>query len=184
MHFRRKIALALTGAMLAVPALSSCGFNKATDRVYTPAAGVNDQDTNVDVLGAVIVSGQEGSGTFVASFANNVPDEEVTVESLAGAGGTTIQVESFEPIAVPAGGFVNLADEGGIPVTGSFSAGDFVPVTVSFSNGERATMKVPVVADEGDYEGLDGSASSSSSPSESPSDEESPTESPSASPSE
>jgi hypothetical protein len=55
---------------------------------------------------------------------------------------------------------------------------------VSFSNGERATMKVPVVADEGDYEGLDGSASSSSSPSESPSDEESPTESPSASPSE
>jgi hypothetical protein len=129
------------------------------------------------------VSGQEGSGTFIASFANNVPDEEVSVESLAGAGGTTIQVESFEPIAVPAGGFVNLADEGGIPVTGSFSAGDFVPVTVSFSNGERATMKVPVVADEGDYEGLDGSASSSS-PSESPSDEESPTESPSASPSE
>ena len=53
MHFRRKIALALTGAMLAVPALSSCGFNKATDRVYTPAAGVNDQDTKVDVLGAV-----------------------------------------------------------------------------------------------------------------------------------
>lgn len=183
MHFRRKIALALTGAVLAVPALSSCGFDYATDRVYTPAVGVNDQDTKVDVLGAVIVSGQEDSGTFVASFANNLPDEEVTVESLAGAGGTTIQVESFEPIALPPGGFVNLADEGGIPVTGSFTAGDFVPVTVSFSNGERATMKVPVVADEGDYEGLDGSASSSS-PSESPSEEESPTESPSASPSE
>ncbi len=183
MHFRRKIALALTGAMLAVPALTSCGFNKATDRVYTPAAGVNDQDAMVDVLGAVIVSGQDDSGTFIASFANNLPDEEVTVESLAGASGTTIQVESFEPIALPPGGFVNLADEGGIPVTGSFSAGDFVPVTVSFSNGERATMKVPVVANEGDYEGLDGSASSPS-PSESPSDEESPTESPSASPSE
>ena len=183
MHFRRKIALALTGAMLAVPALSSCGFNKATERVYTPAAGVNDQDTKVDVLGAVIVSGQEGSGTFIASFANNLPDEEVTVDSLAGASGTTIQVESFEPIAIPPGGFVNLAEEGGIPVTGSFSAGDFVPVTVSFSNGERATMDVPVVANEGDYEGLDGSASSAS-PSESPSEEESPTESPSASPSE
>ena len=72
MHFRRKIALALTGAMLAVPALTSCGFNKATDRVYTPAAGVNDQDAMVDVLGAVIVSGQDGSGTFIASFANNL----------------------------------------------------------------------------------------------------------------
>jgi hypothetical protein len=183
MHFRRKIALALTGAVLTVPALSSCGFDYATDRVYTPAVGVNDQDANVDVLGAVIVSGQVDSGTFIASFANNLPDEEVIVESLAGAGGTTIQPESFEPVTLPPGGFVNLADEGGIPVSGSFAAGDFVPVTLSFSNGERATMKVPVVTNEGDYEGLDGSASSPS-PSESPSDEESPTESPSASPSE
>ena len=45
-------------------------------------------------------------------------------------------------------------------------------------------MKVPWSANDGDFEGLDGSASSPS-PSESPSDEpQSPTESPSASPSE
>ena len=186
MHFRRNIALALTGAVLAVPALTSCGFNYATDRVYTPAAGTNHQDASVDVLGAVIVSGQDDSGTFIASFANNAIDEEVSVESLSG-GGTTIQAESFEPIAIPPGGIVNLADEGGIPVTGTFSAGDFVPLTISFSNGERATLKVPVVPNEGDFADLDTSASSASpsdsaSPSESAS--ESPAESPSASPSE
>jgi hypothetical protein len=191
MHFRRNIALALTGAVLAVPALTSCGFNYATDRVYTPAAGTNHQDASVDVLGAVIVSGQDDSGTFIASFANNAIDEEVSVESLSGGGGTTIQAESFEPIAIPPGGIVNLADEGGIPVTGTFSAGDFVPLTISFSNGERATLKVPVVPNEGDFADLDTSASSASpsdsaSPSESASESpsESPAESPSASPSE
>src|SRR4029453_3813831 len=75
MHFRRKIALALSGAVLAVPALTSCGFNYATDRPYTPAAGVNNQDGTVDVLGAVIVSGQDDSGTFIPSFSNNDADQ-------------------------------------------------------------------------------------------------------------
>jgi hypothetical protein len=190
MHLRRNIALALTGAVLAVPALTSCGFNYATDRVYTPAAGTNNQGVSVDVLGAVIVSGQDNSGTFIAGFANNKPDGEVSVESLAGAGGTTIQAGSFKPITIPGGGFVNLADEGGIPVTGTFTAGDFVPVTISFSDGERASMKVPVVRDEGDFAGLDTSGSTSASPvpspsdSGSPSESASPSESPSASPSE
>jgi hypothetical protein len=187
MHFRRKIALALSGAVLAVPALTACGFNYATDRPYTPAAGVNNQDGTVDVLGAVIVSGQDDSGTFIASFSNNDVDEETTVESLSGAEGASLEVESFEPMVVPPSGLVSLADEGGIPVTGSFTAGDFVPVTVAFGNGQQANMEVPVVTNDGDFAGLDTSASSASpseTPSESESPSESPTETPSASPSE
>jgi hypothetical protein len=191
MHFRRKIALALSGVVLAVPALTSCGFDYATDRPYTPAAGVNNQDGTVDVLGAVIVSGQDDSGTFIASFSNNDVDEEGTVESLTGAEGTTLEAESFEPIVVPPSGLLSLADEGGIPVTGSFTAGDFVPVTITFGNGEQSNLEIPVVSNDGDFAGLDTSASSAS-PSETPSDAaspsepatESPTESPSASPSE
>ena len=177
MHFRRNIALALTGLVLAAPALTACGFDYATDRLYTPAAGVNNTDATVDVLGAVIVSGQDDSGTFIASLSNNDPTEEATFESLAGASGNTIQAESFAPITIPGGGLVNRATDGGVPVTGTFTAGDFVPVTVSFGNGERATMKIPVVTNDGHYEGLDTSASSGGTV-------ETPTESPSASPTE
>ena len=192
---RRATALALGGLLLAAPLLTSCGFNYATDRVYTAANGVNDREASVDVLGANIVSAQDNSGTFIATFSNNDPRKSNTVESLAGADGTTIQAESFSPITVKPGGLVNLSAQGGIPVSGSFKAGDFVPVTVSFGNGERATMQVLVVPDSGEYAGLDISSSasggSSKSPSVAPSDVSGspsgaaqPAESPSASPSE
>jgi hypothetical protein len=185
---RRSAALSLGGLLLAAPLLTSCGFDYATDRVYTPASGVNNRDASVDVLGAVIVSGQDDSGTFIATFSNNNADEKNTVESLAGAGGNTIQADSFSPIKIDAGGLVNLATDGGIPVTGTFKAGDFIPVTVTLGSGERVEMKVPVVPnDTGDYAGLDSSgASPTESPSESPSETstESPSESASASPSE
>lgn len=190
MHLRRNIAL-VAGALVfaATPVLSSCGFNYATDRVYTPAAGVNNRDATVDVLGAVIVSAQDDEGTFIASFANNDTENDATVESLAGASGNTIQADSFAPVTIPAHGLVNLATEGGFHLTGTFKAGDFVPVTITFGDGQRVTMDVPVVTDDGDYDGLD-TGSSSTTPTESPSEStsgtpsESPTESPSESASE
>ncbi|MFC4787180.1 hypothetical protein ACT8ZV_22075 [Nocardioides sp. MAHUQ-72] len=183
---RRSLALAVGGIVLATPVLTSCGFNYATDRVYTPANGVNDRDASVDVLGAVIVSGQDDSGTFIATFSNNDTEKENTVESLDGAGDSPIQSGSFSPITIDAGGLVNLATDGGIPVSGTFKAGNFVPVTVTFGSGEKAEMKVPVVTDTDIYEGLDTSASESATPStgESATPSESATESPSSSPSE
>ena len=159
MHLRRNIALALTGAVLAVPALTSCGFNYATDRVYTPAAGTNNQDASVDVLGAVIVSAQDNSGTFIASFANNSSTEPATVESLEGVDQAQLRADNFSTIEVPAGGLVNLAEEEGIPVSGEFSAGEFVPVTIEFGSGDPIEMDVPVVTNCGDFEGLDGPSS-------------------------
>jgi len=147
------------------------------------------------VLGANIVSAQDNSGTFIATFSNNDQTKSGTVESLAGAEGNTIQAESFSPITVKPGGLVSLAEQGGIPISGSFSAGDFVPVTITFGSGQRVTMQVLVVDDSGEYAGLDISSGSSSSSSESPSVSPSevsgspsgavqPAESPSASPSE
>ena len=46
---RRSRAL-VAAALLVAPALSSCGFNYATDRVDTPGAGVNDREKSVDVV--------------------------------------------------------------------------------------------------------------------------------------
>ena len=73
----RLLVTAAAVVALAAP-LSSCGFDYATDRDYTPGSGANDREGEVDVLSAVVVSAAEGSGTFVASFSNNTPDEEQT----------------------------------------------------------------------------------------------------------
>ena len=43
-------------------------------------------------------------------------------------------------------------------LTGDFAAGDFVPLSVDFGNGERVMIEVPVVADDtGYWEGMDAS---------------------------
>jgi hypothetical protein len=155
--------LAAVGALLLATTLTSCGFGYATDRVYTPANGVNDRDADVDVLNAVIVSGQEGSGTFIASFANNDQDAEASVDTFAGAGEDASLEADFQPITIPPGGLVNLEDDGGIVVTGDFAAGNFVTVTMSFSSGQSVEMDVITVTDCGVYAGLDTSAGASDS---------------------
>ena len=66
----RSLATAAAVVALAAP-LTSCGFDYATERTYTPAGGANNREGVVDVLSAVVVSGAEGSGTFVASLSNN-----------------------------------------------------------------------------------------------------------------
>ena len=150
--------LATAAAVLALAApLSSCGFDYATDRVYTPANGANNREGEVDVLSAVIVSAAEGSGTFIASFSNGVPDAEQTVTGVSGAEGSTVTAGEFEPIAIAPGGIVNLAEPAaGIVLTGDFTAGNVVPLSVDFDNGERVSLNVRVVADDtGYWEGMD-----------------------------
>ncbi len=157
MFIRRNTALALSALLLAAPALSSCGFNYATDIDYTPAVGVHNRDASVDVLGAVIVSGQPDSGTLIASFVNNNQTETATFDFLAGARGNSIQPQDFAPLDIEPASLVNLATDGGIVITGTFQAGEFVPLTIGLTNGERITIKVPVVEESGDFAGLDDS---------------------------
>ena len=54
---------------------------------------------------------------------------------------------------------MNLAEPAaGIVLTGEFKAGDVVPLTVDFGNGERVSLNVPVVSDDtGYWEGMDAS---------------------------
>jgi copper(I)-binding protein len=153
----RPLATAAAVLALAVP-LSSCGFDYATDREYSPAGGANNREGEVDVLSAVVVSAAEGSGTFVASLSNN-QDEEQTFTGVSGDEGAAVTAAEFEPIAIAAGGLVNLAEPpADILLTGEFEAGDFVPLAVDFGNGERVTLNVPVVADDtGYWEGMDAS---------------------------
>ena len=154
----RSLATAAAVIALAAP-LTSCGFDYATERDYTPAGGSNNREGVVDLLSAVVVSGTEGSGTFVASLSNNDGAEEQSLTGISGGDGTTIEAAEFEPVTIPADGLVNLAEPpADIVLTGDFTAGDFIPLAVEFGNGERISLNVPVVADDtGYWEGMDAS---------------------------
>ena len=153
---RRSWALAAGALLLAVP-LSSCGFDNATEREYTQAAGANNRDASVDVLNAVIVSADEGSGTFVATFVNNDVSEDGTIEAITPTVDTA-HVADFSPITVDPGGHVYLGAEGeeGVAVEGEFGAGATVPMTFELSGGQVVQMTVPVVPNCHEFEGLDG----------------------------
>ena len=92
-----RLALSIGALVLAVPGVSACGFNYATDRENTIVNGTNDQDGTVDVLNAVIVSSEDGSGTFIASLSNNSPDEAISFDSLSFGSNSTIEVAAVRP---------------------------------------------------------------------------------------
>jgi len=152
---RRPRRLSAVAFVLLVPALVSCGFDYATERVNTIGAGVTNRDASVDVVSAMIVAERPGSGTFIASLSNNSDDEPATFTALGPGTGSLATAADFEPVTIPARGAVNLSKEGGPRISGDFTAGEFVSVVVSFDTGERVPMKVPVVTACGPYEGLD-----------------------------
>lgn len=147
-HSSRPLPLLAVGALLAVPLLSSCGFDYATDRVNTISAGVNDRSGQVDVLGAVVIAGEDNRGVFAATLANNSLTDDDALTGMSQIDDEA-HVAPIDPATVatdvPANSQVNLFDTSGIGVQGSFAAGDFVEVTLEFESGQTTTMLIPVV---------------------------------------
>ena len=137
---RRSTAIA-AGVLLLSGALSSCGFDYATNRVNTISSGVNDRDGEVDILGAAIISGAPDSGLFVATLSNANPSVPISLTSLAGD--TT--PDGLEPVRVAPLGAVSLYQTGGIALSGSIQPGDFVSVELTFDSGQTSTLEVAVV---------------------------------------
>jgi hypothetical protein len=160
----RTKVLTAAAALLALPALSSCGvnFDAQTDQVYTPSDGENSYDGTVDVLNALIVSDSPGSGRFIATLVNNDTSEADTLEGVQGAGDTaevTFSLEGGET-EIPPGGSLQLAgdDAAVVAATGSeelLVAGRFVRLTVTFANGEAAELNVPVMAPGETYQDVE-----------------------------
>ncbi|WP_148611619.1 hypothetical protein [Nocardioides rubriscoriae] len=140
----RRLTLLAAGALLASPLLGGCGFNYQTNRVNTISAGINDRDGSVDVLGAVVIAGQDDLGLFVATLSNDDLDNPVTLDSLVPTSDTQ-PIDATADVEVPAGGAVSLFQTGGIGISGTFGAGDFVDVSLKFSNGQVSTLTVNVV---------------------------------------
>lgn len=157
MLLRRSLAL-VSGALLLTAPLASCGFDPATDRVNTHTPGTSDRDGTVDVLNAVIVSADEGSGVLITTLVNNDNDNEASLDSVTADDGEAVQVGQFSPISVDPNGMVNLAaeDQQGIPVQGELAAGDVVPLTLQLSGGQVVQLDVPVVWNCEEFAGIDG----------------------------
>ena len=142
---QRRVAIA---ALLLAPALAACGFNEQTDQVYQPAVGINDRSGEVDILNALIVSGEDGSGTFAGTLVNKDQTHDDTLDSVTGPGVTS----PSRTVEVPAAGVARLADSGAVTVKGSaIRPGTFIELTLGFASGQSTTVKVPVVAATGDY---------------------------------
>lgn len=152
MNVRRSVTVAVVLALTL--ALTSCGvnFNAQTDQVYNPGAGTNDRESTVDVLNALVVSGEDGSGTVVATLVNNDTAEDDTLIAVEDPSGRT-KVDVTGPTTIPAAGLLNLADSGGVTATGErIVPGVFVEITWTFQRGEPVTFSAPVVsADDPTY---------------------------------
>ena len=148
---RRSIAVA---ALVLAPVLSSCGLHQPTDRVYNPGVGVNERSGQVDVLGAVVVSGEDGSGTLSAAVVNNNEQQGDALTQVAGSGKSSdVKATISKPIQIKPGSAVQLTNQSTpIAVKGqAVKSGSFVTLTFSFQNAESVTLDVPVVAHHGDY---------------------------------
>jgi hypothetical protein len=169
-------ALAVASVLLALPALSSCAvsFGAQTDQVYTPADGENNRDGTVDVLNALIVSETPGSGRLIAGLSNadlEEADSITGVRALGDSEGVTFSLGSGET-EIPAGGYLQLADDDAAHITVSgdpeqVEPGAFVRLEFTFQNGEGAELNVPVLSPGSTYDGVE-LGEPTQSPSETP----------------
>jgi hypothetical protein len=164
-NLRRSLALGAAG-LAAMAALTACGFNYPTDRINNIVSGVDYRNGTVDILNAVVVAKQPNSGTFVATFVNGSPSKTISLQSASGDN-TSISEVKAPSFSLKPGTLRNLAAKKGFPVSGTFALGQFVNISFQFDDGETANLSVPVVADDGQWAGLD-IANPSSEPSSTP----------------
>lgn len=141
-HLRRSALAGLLLAVVPATALSGCGFHYPTDRVNTISSGVNDRTGDVDALGIRVLATAKGEGRLIGALSNNVR-KDASLESVSSTAG--ISAGEFEPVEVAGRGTVNLATAADVPLSGNFTAGDVVPLDLTFSDGTTLSLDVPVV---------------------------------------
>ncbi|GAA1529511.1 hypothetical protein [Nocardioides humi] len=141
-HLRRSALAGLLLAVVPATALGGCGFDYPTDRVNTIAGGVNDRSGDVDALGIRVLATAQGEGRLIGSLSNNLR-ETASLDAVSSSAGIT--AGAFEPVEVAGRGTVNLATAAVVPLTGDFTAGDVVPLELTFSDGTTLSLDVPVV---------------------------------------
>lgn len=156
---RRSLALGAGATLLATSALTSCGMDERTNKINQITAGTVDRDGRLDALNVMVVSAEPETGTLVGLLTSNSDDEELSLDSVEVK---DAEVSDFEPLVVAPTGSAQLT-EAGIRIDGDFVAGDFIEVTLGFSDGEQV-LQVPVLPSCRHYEGFDDAPTPSASP--------------------
>jgi hypothetical protein len=141
-HLRRSALAGLLLAVVPATALSGCGFHYPTDRVNTISSGVNDRTGDVDALGIRVLATAQGEGRLIGALSNNLR-KDASLEAVSSTAG--VSAGKFEPVEVAGRGTVNLATAADVPLTGNFTAGDVIPLDLTFSDGTTLSLDVPVV---------------------------------------
>lgn len=149
---RRRRLSAATLAAIAGLTLSACGtgFDAQTNKVYQPAAGANERG-DVESHNTLLVGNSGGSATLSAAVVNTLDDDQtLTGVEVTNEDGDSLTVRSPKiALPLPSGKLVSLGsvDAGGVyVVTAGAEPGDYVKVTLSFSDSGPLTIQTPVIA--------------------------------------
>ena len=129
--------------VLLVPAPAAAAAHYQTDRSTSPVSASTTASGTVDVLGAVVVSGTDGSGTFVASLVNKDLEEPATLTSVTGEG---VEVQVAKQVEVE-------PDDPGQPRRPRRrqrhrrrgQGRRLRPLTLKFDTGQKTEVNAPIV---------------------------------------
>lgn len=147
---RRHLAI-VTLAVTAALTLGGCGtgFGAQTGQPYQAAAGA-DHRGSIDVLNTLLVANDDGSATLSAAVINKTGSQQalssVKVTTMDDKELTVRSTKMLLPLPEDRLATVGAAaDAGGFVVTEGATAGDYVKVTVSFTDATAITVQAPVV---------------------------------------
>ncbi|HLL07530.1 MAG TPA: hypothetical protein VK393_02625 [Nocardioidaceae bacterium] len=147
---RLRGAVAALGLLLA----AGCGanFDAQTNKIYQPAAGVNDQEGQVHAFNVLVVH-SEGRGTLIGALLNKAArsDALVAVTGRSDSSDLTAEIAGSQ-LDLPPDQLAQIGDDGAVSISGEgLTLGASVEITLRFQNAGPVTVEVPVVARTGDY---------------------------------
>jgi hypothetical protein len=145
----------LAGALLA---LTGCGGpgDAQTLQVFDAGVGVNDRDSDVYVLNALVVDNADSTGTLSVSLLDKSGDGDqlVAVEAATDAGEPIEVQQHVRPLELCDGNLEVVGPGAEVTLAGdNFAAGDVIELSFTFRDAEPVRMGVPVVSRITDVEG-------------------------------
>ncbi|MBW9207170.1 hypothetical protein KV097_14585 [Mumia sp. zg.B17] len=144
---RRALATAVVGGLAVLLAGCGTGFEAQTNSVYEASVGTDDRSSDVQVLNALFVKNDDGSGTLSAGLVNQTLKADRLVEvEVSTLDGTPVDVTFDGPVPVPARRLETLGTKPQVVIEGSeLFAGQFLVITYTFANAGDVDMQLPIV---------------------------------------
>ncbi len=162
---RHRRSLAATAVAAAVLLTGGCGtsFNAQTNQQYQASVGADDRDADVQVLAALLVTGQDGSATLNATLINKTDrDQRLVSVTLVAGDGTELEVATTDQedlvIAPGEARTLGLVDDGSqrlkskiYTTSGIETVGLNYTLTLTYSDAGEVELPIPSVARNTQY---------------------------------